>query len=233
MTFYKFLAGNLASGYDAAFYYNAPVWTGKEWKPSAWVRERDCEQSDEPCGRGLHLMKIPNPRYVRYCGNAYVAEGKHLLGEDEEKARFEYVRLVRPLEFKEIFHPKADLSRADLYGADLSRAKLYGADLSRANLSRADLSGANLYGADLSRANLSRANLSGANLYGADLSRADLSRAKLYGADLSGANLYGADLSRAKLYGANLSGALGLRKHQLEKATNLSQVVNLPAGLPQ
>ena len=63
--------------------------------------------------------------------------------------------------------------------ADLSRANLYGADLSRANLS-----GANLYGADLSRA----------NLYGADLSGADLS-----GANLSEANLYGADLYGAKI----------------------------------
>ena len=68
---------------------------------------------------------------------------------------------------------RADLSRANLYGADLSRANLYGADLSGANLSRANLSRANLYGA-----NLSRANLYGADLYGADLSRADL-----YGAD--------------------------------------------------
>ena len=40
---------------------------------------------------------------------------------------------------------RADLSRADLYGADLSRANLYGADLYGANLS-----GANLYGANLS-----------------------------------------------------------------------------------
>ena len=47
----------------------------------------------------------------------------------------------------------------------------------RANLSRADL-----YGADLSRATLSGANLSRADLYGADLSRATLSGANLYGA---------------------------------------------------
>jgi hypothetical protein len=62
--------------------------------------------------------------------------------------------------------------------ANLSRADLYGANLSRANLSRANLSGANLYGADLSGANLYGADLSGANLYGANLSRANLSGAK-------------------------------------------------------
>jgi hypothetical protein len=55
--------------------------------------------------------------------------------------------------------------------------------------SRADMSRANLYGADLSRANLYGANLYGANLYGADLSRANLYGANLYGADLYGANL--------------------------------------------
>src|SRR5208283_5496042 len=107
MTYFKFLAGNLASGQDPKFYYNAPFWNGKKWKPGPWVQEKDCEKSDEACGRGLHLMKIPNPKYVRWTGNGYVAEGKHLLGEDDEKARFEYVRLVRPLEFKEIFHEGA------------------------------------------------------------------------------------------------------------------------------
>ena len=112
---------------------------------------------------------------------------------------------------------RANLSRADLYGADLSKANLSGANLSRANLSRADLSRANLswadlYGADLSRANLSganlsRADLSGANLYGANLSWADLSGADLSGADLSRADLSGANLSRANLSGVNLSRA--------------------------
>ena len=70
---------------------------------------------------------------------------------------------------------RANLSRADLYGANLSRADLSGANLYGANLSRADLSGANLSGANLSRANLSRANLSGANLSGAELSGVKIS----------------------------------------------------------
>jgi hypothetical protein len=71
---------------------------------------------------------------------------------------------------EEIIKNKADLSRANLFGADLS-----GADLSNAYLFGADLSGA-----DLSGANLSNAYLSGANLFGADLSWANL-----FGADLS------------------------------------------------
>jgi hypothetical protein len=142
---------------------------------------------------------------------------------------------------------RANLSRANLYGAnlyraELSRANLYGAnlsraDLSRAELSRANLSGANLSRADLSRANLSRANLSGADLsgadlYGANLSRANLSGANLYranlsGADLSGANLYRAELSGADLYGANLSGAVnaGLVWAQTEILPREGQII--------
>ena len=81
--------------------------------------------------------------------------------------------------------PRANLSRANLFGADLSRVDLFGANLFWANLSRADLFGANLSGANLFGANLSGANLSGANLSWANLSGADLSWA-----NLSGANLY-------------------------------------------
>ncbi len=53
---------------------------------------------------------------------------------------------------------RADLSRANLFGADLS-----GANLSYANLFGADLSGANLFGASLFGANLAN----GAKLVGA------------------------------------------------------------------
>lgn len=99
---------------------------------------------------------------------------------------------------------RADLRKADLYGANLSGAYLYGANLSeadlryanlsKANLSGADLSHANLSGADLCYANLRHVNLSGAYLYEADLRKANLRYADLSGANLSGANLSGADL---------------------------------------
>ena len=160
MTFYKFLAGNLTSGNDPTFYYNGPIWTGKKWKPGPWMRAKDVTkqtveaEKGRACGHGIHLMKIPKPVYAHWSGNAYIAEGRHLLGGDHEKARFLEARLLRPLEFREIFHPKADLSRADLSGANLSGADLYGANLYGADLSRADLSGANLSGANLSRADL-------------------------------------------------------------------------------
>jgi len=209
--FYKFvLAGLKSDRNDSAgnpVYYPAPTFRDGRWEPADWIK---CAEADsttkEPCGKGLHLMKIPNPRYCRYI-QGYLAEGKGLLGQDEEKARFREVRLLRPLEAKEIFFKKADLSRADL-----SRANLSGADLSRANLYGANLYGANLYGADLYGADLSGADLYGANLSGADLSRANLSRA-----NLSRANLYGADLSGADLSRANLSRAINL-----DEARNVS-----------
>ena len=118
---------------------------------------------------------------------------------------------------------RANLSRADLFGANLSGADLSRADLSGANLSRADLFGANLSGADLSGADLSGADLSRANLSGADLSGADLSRADLSGANLSRADLFGANLFGANLSGADLSGA-----DYIEKAKNLFYPIACP-----
>ena len=123
---------------------------------------------------------------------------------------------------------RANLSRADLFGANLSRADLFWANLSRADLFGADLSGANLSGANLSRANLSGANLSGANLSRADLSRANLSGANLSGANLSGANLSGANLSGADLFGADLSGANLFGANYIEKAKNLFYPIACP-----
>ena len=64
---------------------------------------------------------------------------------------------------------KADLGRANLYGARLKGANLGRADLREANLTRADLEGAYLTEADLRGANLGGANLGGANLKEADL----------------------------------------------------------------
>jgi hypothetical protein len=74
---------------------------------------------------------------------------------------------------EEIIKNKADLSRANLFGADLSGADLSNAYLFGADLSWADLSGANLSNAYLSGANLFGADLSWANLFGADLSWAE------------------------------------------------------------
>ena len=114
---------------------------------------------------------------------------------------------------------RANLTRANLYGADLTRANLYRADLYGADLTRANLTRANLYRADLTRANLYRA-----DLYGADLTRANLYRANLYGANLYGANLTGADLYGADLTGADLYGA-----DHIDAATN----VNYPMACPE
>ena len=83
---------------------------------------------------------------------------------------------------------RANLTRADLYGANLTGADLYGANLTGADLYGADLTGANLTGANLTRANLTRANLTGANLTRANLTGADLTRSNLTGANITGAD---------------------------------------------
>ncbi|MDG6917520.1 MAG: pentapeptide repeat-containing protein [Nitrososphaerota archaeon] len=187
-TFYKFLNENLQG--SQGFVYDLPRWDqeSKKWVPSSWVEEKNADATTlEACGAGLHLMKVPNPRYGRYVVG-FVAEGDGLCGEDDEKARFRRVRLLRPLLKEEIFHEKADLHGADLQGAHLHGADLRRADLRRADLRRADLQGAHLHGADLRRAHLHGADLQGADLQGADLQGADLQGAHLHGADLRGAH---------------------------------------------
>ena len=144
-----------------------------------WISCDDITDADidgEACGHGLHLMKIPNPRYCQYAVG-YLAEGRYLLGEDVEKARFAEIRLIRPLRFSEIFFPGADLHCANLHGANL-----HGADLRNANLWSANLQCANLPGADLRNANLWSADLRNANLWSANLHGAIIEDVKIDGA---------------------------------------------------
>ncbi len=52
----------------------------------------------EACGPGsLHLMKMVRPTYAPSKYRCFEAEGKGLLGEDAEKARYRMVRLLREL----------------------------------------------------------------------------------------------------------------------------------------
>ena len=181
-----------------------------------WISCDDITDADidgEACGHGLHLMKIPNPRYCQYAVG-YLAEGRYLLGEDVEKARFAEIRLIRPLRFSEIFFPGADLHCANLHGANLP-----GADLQCANLH-----GANLHGADLHCANLHGANLHGADLRNANLWSANLQCANLPGADLRNANLWSADLRNANLWSANLHGAI-IEDVKIDGAIGLSDSI--------
>ena len=165
--YYKFVTRELTDHYSGEMDYSRVG----VWLHCPDVREGDC--NGEPCGRGLHLMKIPNPMYCQYA-IGYLAEGRKLLGEDEEKARFAEIRLIRPLKFSEIFFEGADLRYANLRGADLRYANLWGAnlryaDLRYANLRDADLRYADLWGADLRYADLRYADLQGANLRDAQL----------------------------------------------------------------
>ena len=158
--YYKFLAENLCSYHDPNFYYPMPTLKNGEWIPTKWISvDNYSENKTEVCGEGLHLMKILNPRIFQYKGNCFEAEGEHLLVDDEIKARFERIRLLRPIKPNEIFKPKANLRSANLSSANLRLADLYLANLSSANLSSADLYLANLSSADLYLANLRSANL--------------------------------------------------------------------------
>ena len=130
--YYKFVTAELRDAFSGSVDYTQAI--GK------WLTlpENEVDRNGKPCGRGFHLMKIPNPKYCRY-EVGFLAIGKGKLGEDEEKIRFKSIKLIRPLKKLEIFFQKAELSGANLSGAYLSRANLSGSDLSGANLSEADL----------------------------------------------------------------------------------------------
>ena len=138
-----------------------------------WIElsEDAIDRDGNACGRGLHLMKIPNPIYVNY-EIGFLAEGDDLLGEDEFKARFRRIRLIRPLRFSEIFFPGADLHRAQLesstiYNASLDKADLRDADLIQTSIINSRLRGADLGGAHLSYAHIRNTDMTGVNLDGA------------------------------------------------------------------
>ena len=181
--YYKFLTAELKDAFSCKVDYTKAM--GK-WMT---LPESKVDRNGEPCGRGFHLMKIPNPKYCYY-QIGFLAEGKDKLGEDEEKARFKSVRLIRPLRKSEIFFE----------GANLAYAKIYNLYLPSINLSHADLYCADLTSSNLRAANLSYANLRHANLTWCDLGCADLSHAKLDFAIKHYANFEGAIMPNGRIH---------------------------------
>lgn len=102
------------------------------------------------------------------------------------------------------------------------------------SLSRADLMKADFYGANLTGADLSETYLIDSILTKVDLSRAVLRGSALIRADLTGANLSGADLTNAMLRDANLSNCnlagAQVTSEQLKKAKSLDGAI-LPKNL--
>lgn len=194
--YYKFLTAELKDAYSCQVDYTMAI--GK-WMT---LPENEVDRDGKPCGRGFHLMKIPNPKYCNY-QIGFLAEGKDKLGEDKEKARFRSVRLIRPLKKSEIFFEGANLECARI-----SNLYLPAINLSHANLYYADLTSSNLCAANLSYANLRQANLTWCDLGCADLSYADLTGAVLRYADLQHANMKGACLSGVSLYRTKLRDAI-------------------------
>ena len=194
--YYKFLTAELKDAHTCKVDYTKAI--GK-WMT---LPESKVDRDGEPCGRGFHLMKIPNPVYCNY-QIGFLAEGRDKLGEDKEKIRFRSVKLVRPLRKSEIFFEGANLACAKIFNLYLPAT-----NLSHANLSFADLTSSNLRAANLSYANLRYANLTWCDLGCAVLSHADLTGAVLGYANLQYANMEGACLSDIKHYMTKLRGAI-------------------------
>ena len=212
--YYKFLTAELKDAYSCKVDYTKAI--GK-WMT---LPESEIDRNGEPCGRGFHLMKIPNPKYCNY-QIGFLAEGKDKLGEDREKARFRSVKLIRPLRKSEIFFKGADLQNARIYNLYLPAI-----NLSHANLVCADLTSSNLRAANLSYADLRYANLTWCDLGCADLSYADLSGANLRYADLQYANMKGACLSGIRHYRTKLRNAI------MPDGTVYKQLTNSPPDVP-
>ncbi|MEO0993794.1 MAG: pentapeptide repeat-containing protein [Pseudomonadota bacterium] len=132
-----------------------------------------------------------------------------------------------PIDLRDSYLARADLSNAQLDGVLLSGAHLAGATLSEATLERASLAGAHLEQVRLDEARMDGADLSGAWLQKADLRWADLENASLQDAHLEHAMLVEAHFERAELKGACLTQAVlrgavgveaGLRGAALDRA---------------
>ena len=97
-----------------------------QWKINGeWNEEKDCdENTGDACGKGLHVWKdYPRFHISRYIeDHVFEVECEGLLDQDDNKARFRKVKLVRLVKKEEIFKNGANLSGADLNGADLSGA---------------------------------------------------------------------------------------------------------------
>ena len=213
--YYKFLTNRMTSFWDRYFYYPVPTKDENgDWVPTKWIEEKNYSTSSEICNAGLHLMKIPNPKYG-FNGNCFEAEGEGLLAEDDHKIRFKKIRLLRQLDLKKIFKPNVDLRNANLRNANLTDANLTYVDLRNANLRNANLTDANLTCANLRNANLRNADLTCANLRNADLRNADLRNANLTDANLTDANLTDANLTYADLTYADLTDIRGYENERL------------------
>jgi uncharacterized protein YjbI with pentapeptide repeats len=214
---FKFLNPNGATIYDGKEYPYILPQPGEKW--GAWFKHPDPAKPDrQACGYGgWHISKRLNDEWGkgRY---PWFAEGRIVLGEDEQKIRVVEIRLRRvPRKlFEKLLKigwgKYSTLRRSDLSGSDLSGSDLSGSNLSGSNLRGSDLSGSNLSGSDLRGSDLSDSNLSGS-----DLSDSNLRRSNLSDSDLSGSNLSDSNLSDSDLSGSDLSGS-DLRRSDLRRS---------------
>lgn len=94
---YKFIDQNDCT--QGEYKYNVPL----NGQPGTWCSApKNAQKDNAPCGVGLHLMKSIWPVYAPAKYRCFEAEGKGLLGQDKEKARYRKVRLLRELSPQEI-----------------------------------------------------------------------------------------------------------------------------------
>jgi len=184
-TLYKFVTKEGTTSHEGIVQnYSLPILNDDgSYTPGEWVQPQDrilaLYEDTEDCGANrLHLMKSINAIFAPKYWVCYIAEGDTLVGESDEKASYQRVRLLEPVDIpllaREGRLKGANLQWIDLQGAYLLWADLHGADLHGANLQGADLLGVDLQGAYLRRADFQGAYLHGANLWGADLLWANL-----------------------------------------------------------
>lgn len=109
---------------------------------------------------------------------------------------------------RDLSHPGADLSNANLTSAVLCDAKLWRVTFEGADLRDADLRRAHLRDANFAHANLVNANLLDADLHNANLSWADLTGAIVSEKALRTANLFGAKMANVAVPGFQPKGLL-------------------------
>lgn len=204
-----------------------------------WLNFLDNAIADFYANVGSELLSISITVFVidqanrRQSQEERKEELKLQMGSEEKPLATEAVRLLRLKGWlSDGTLERANLLKANLFGADLRNAYLVGscmilANLERSRLDNADLSETELQSANLRKASISEVNFRGANLFKADLAGAiitdsnfigvNLEEARLEGAWIKNCNLQNTCINKANLNNANLLS--DLRGADLSEAT--------------
>lgn len=116
---------------------------------------------------------------------------------------------------------KANLDKANCYGAEMTECTLVSASLENTNLQKANLTNANLSYAKLRNTNLRWANLAGAIFVNSVITGTDFTGANLIGAKFVNVDLRNIDLSQLNVEGCYLENVLLVPDEALDNLQNL------------